>query len=209
MHRIKGVVEPLILLAPLAVVGKGGGKAQDGIKLFYNGEITQGRAVDGLFVKEIEQIGHDDGVVIVIQAEEHGHGTHDRHHDDGRSVPKGRGLFRQPPLELIHDPNGDERQSESEHHIVPVVIEELPGGKEIEGHFRHNGEEQEIHEILFPGAGLEKALHEKIHKQRKSDSPQNAQKIAYMEQRPLPVQIRRNQGVVYMVQKHGQKGNVF
>ena len=144
MHRVKGVVEPLILLAPPAVVGKRGGKAQDGIKLFYNGEITQGRAVDGLFVKEVEQIGYNNGVVIVVQAEEHGHSTHDRHHDDGRSVPKGRGLFRQPPLELIHDPNGDERQSQSEHHIVPVVIEKLPGGKEIEGHFRYDGEEQEI-----------------------------------------------------------------
>ena len=80
MHRVKGVVEPLILLAPLAVVGEGGGKAQNRIKLFYNGQITQGRAVDGLFVKEVEHIGHDDGVVIVIQAEKHGCSGHDRHH---------------------------------------------------------------------------------------------------------------------------------
>lgn len=126
MHRVEGVVQPLVLLAPLAVVGEGGGKAQHGIELFYNGQIAQGRAVKGLFIEDIKQIGDDDGVVVVVQTEKHGDGTHHGHDEDGDSVPQGLGLFREPPLHLIHDPNGGQRQGQGEHHIVPVFVEKLP-----------------------------------------------------------------------------------
>lgn len=142
MHRVKGVIEPFILLAPLAVVGEGGGKTKHGVELFYNGQIAQCRAVKGLFMEDIKQIGDDNGVVVVVQTEKHGDGAHHGHDEDGGSVPQGLGFFHEPALHFVHDPNGDKGQGQGEHYIVPVLIEKFPGGKEIEGHFRQNTEDQ-------------------------------------------------------------------
>ena len=129
-----------MLFAALAVVCKCQTEAQKRPRLFEHGGIAERNGKNRHIVEQIKEITDQDSMMLVVETQGHGNDAHDQNNDNRYEIPKRLRSLLHFSFQRINDPNGNKHQSQREHYIVPVHVEERGRCKHIEGYLRYDAE---------------------------------------------------------------------
>ena len=208
MHRIEQVVQQFRLLSPLAVVGQGEAETQQCPRFFYHGEVSEEDARERMVPEQVEEVGHQNAVVIVVQAAEHGQKAHEGDHRNGNEEPQPLLLVADFLADDIHNPDGHQHEGQGEHHVVPAPVHEFLGGEEVERNLGNDAEQQEVPQVMPAAVGAVESFHQHKSKQREGNAPQDVKEVAEVQQLSA-VQVRIDHALVEMIDEHGNKCDVF
>lgn len=208
VHRIEQVVQQFGLLSPLAVVGQGETETQQCPRFFYHGEVSEENSRERMVPEQVEEVGHQDAVVIVVQAAEHGQEAHDGDHRNGNEEPQPFLLVADFLADDIHNPDGHQHEGQGEHHVVPAPVHKFLCGEEVERNLGNDAEQQEVPQVVPAAVGAIESFHQHKSKQREGNASQDVEEVAEVQQLSA-VQIRVNHALVEMVDEHGNKCDVF
>ena len=208
MHRIEQVVQQFGLLSPLAVVGQGETETQQCPRFFYHGEVSEENSWERMVPEQVEEVGHQDAVVIVVQAAEHGQEAHDGDHRNGNEEPQPFLLVADFLADDIHNPDGHQHEGQGEHHVVPAPVHKFLCGEEVERNLGNDAEQQDVPQVVPAAVGAIESFHQHKSKQRKGNASQDVEEVAEVQQLSA-VQIRVDHALVEMVDEHGNKCDVF